>query len=146
MNLPKDYSKIFKKIVKKIGNKTTDSEQLDRVGKQILGKSFMGVFPSDMIPKLKRNQGAILNLDNSSEPGSHWVGLYRFKDGKTLFYDSFGRYHTQIIPSLNFSGNGKIINTDDDKEQLETEFDCGARSLAFLIYCKDYGFVKAKSL
>ena len=145
--LPKDYKKIFKRIVKKVGNTTTDSEQLNILGKKMLGKSsFNGVFPSDKIPKLKKNQGAILNLDKSDQSGSHWVGLYRFKDGKTMFYDSFGRYHNKIIPSLNYSGNGKIHNTEDDAEQIPSEYNCGARSLAFLIYCKEYGFEKAQKL
>ena len=56
-----------------------------------------------------------------------------------MIYDSFGRKYNKIIPSLNYSGNGRLINTDLDAEQKISETDCGARSLAWLMVYDRHG-------
>ena len=134
------YKKILNKIVKPlIGNNTTYQNELEKAGIILFKSKFKGVFPSDKIPVLNHLKSyAILNLDRSTEPGSHWVAIAT--DGnKTYLYDSFGRKGTKIIPSLYKSGNGRIIQTDDDIEQKESETNCGARSLAFLLFFDRYG-------
>lgn len=136
------YQEKLKEIVKKnTGNKTTYLTQLNTEGKKILGVSFHGVYPSDRIPKLNNLKCyCILNLDKSNEAGSHWVSLAKNKkNNSTMFYDSFGRKDTDIIPNLKYSGNGKIINTDDDAEQKIMEENCGARCLAWLCVYNEYG-------
>lgn len=134
------YNKILKDIVKPIsGDKTTYLSELLRIGKKLFGVKFKGVFPSDKIPKLNDlSPYAILNLDKSTESGSHWVAIAKHGD-KTYLYDSFGRRDTQIISNLQFTGNGKIINTDNDAEQKVEEMDCGARSIAFLLFFDNWG-------
>ena len=139
----KDAEILYKKILKDVegltGDKTTYLQQLNGVGKKILGVKFKGVFPSDKIPKLHDlTPYCILNLDKSTEPGSHWVALA--KHGKdSILYDSFGRDNKQIIPALRYSGNGSIIDTDRDAEQKIKETNCGARCLAWLKFFDEYG-------
>lgn len=126
-----------------IGNKTTYLSQLKRCGIDLFGHSFEGVFPADKIPQLNTSKYCILNLDKSTEPGSHWIAVA--KDGdKSYVYDSFGRDFNEIIPSIKFSGNGTIIDVDDDAEQNVIETDCGARCLAFLLVCEHWGVDMAK--
>lgn len=138
------YDQILKSVVMKIGDDTTYDRQLNGYGKAKLGVKFRGVFPSDAIPKLNDlSRYAILNLDRSSEPGSHWVALAK-ENNHSYFYDSFGRKATKIIPNLVYSGNGRIINTDLKAEQKVSENDCGARSLAWLILFDKYGSKIAK--
>lgn len=138
------YNNELKKIKKIVGNKTTYLNDLNKAGIKLLGGNFYGVYPSDKIPKLNNIKCCcILNLDKSGEPGTHWIGIYKFGN-KTLCYDSFGRRHTQIIKNLKFSGNGIIYDTDKDKEQKIYETNCGARALSFLMCCKKYGFDIAK--
>ena len=134
------YERIFKRIiVPMVGNETTYQNELDKAGRKVLGTLFKGVYASDKIPMLNDLKPyAILNLDRSDEGGSHWIAIARDKD-KTYIYDSFGRKVTKIIPTLYHSGNGRIINTDDDKEQEERETNCGARSLAWLLFFHRYG-------
>ena len=134
------YTTILKDIITPIaGNNTTYLSELLEIGKKLLGDKFKGVYPSDKIPKLNElSPYAILNLDTSREKGSHWVAIAK-KDNNTYLYDSFGRRDTQIIPNLRFSGNGKIINTDDDQEQKVTEYDCGARCIAWLVFFDKWG-------
>ena len=134
---------VFRDVKKLLGNTTTYSTDIERIGKQLLGTKLHGVYASDKIPKLtNRRPYAILNLDKSYEPGSHWIGLA--KNGKNaIIYDSFGRHHTKIIPSVNYSGNGKILSTDLDAEQGDHETNCGSRSLSWLVFFDKYGAEEA---
>ena len=139
----KKYNVILKSIINKVGNKTTYLGQLDKVCKKMFGVKFHGVYPSDRIPKLTdKTPYCILNLDKSHEPGSHWVSLAKI--GKhSIIYDSFGRHHTEIIPQLKYSGNGRVLDTDQDVEQHITATNCGARSIAWLKFLDKYGAVNA---
>jgi len=141
------YNQILRKqIYPLVGNQTTYMDDLDRVGRKLLGIKFKGVFPSDKIPILNDLKPyCILNLDRSDESGSHWISLGKLNKG-SIVYDSFGRCHTQIIPNLKYSGNGRISNTDRDSEQEIHQSDCGARCLAFLVVLDKYGPDVAKQI
>ena len=106
------------------------------------GKDFIGVFAADRVPQIKHGQMLISNLDESDQPGSHWIGVAKDKKG-LLIYDSFGRKSNKIIPHL-YSQYEKIIDTEYDKEQDEKEYNCGARALAFLMVYYKKGFDYAK--
>lgn len=106
-----------------LGSQSTFGSDLERVGTSFFGHKFKGVFPSDRIPSLKRDQCCIVNLDPSGMPGSHWVALT-----STLLYDSFGRPGSEILSASNINQ----IDTDPDAEQNDDEDNCGARSMAFL--------------
>lgn len=122
------------------GDKTTYLGQLEGAGKKLLGVKFKGVFPSDKIPILNDLVPyCILNLDRSGEPGSHWIALAKMENGNTLFYDSFGRDGSKLIPNVQYSGNGRIINAERDSEQKVSETNCGARCLSFLCIMEQYG-------
>jgi len=128
----KIYNSKLKILENLIGNDTTWLHELDKAGKKLFGTKFSGVYPSDKIPKLTKSKCyCILNLDKSGEPGSHWIALAKVKD-KIMFYDSFGRKGEKLIPTLKLSGNGKIIDTQLDKEQKVLQTNCGARCLAWL--------------
>ena len=138
------YKKLLKRVENLIGNdKTTFSTDLNNVGKYLFGKKFRGVFSADQIPKLTSQQPyCIVNLDTSNELGSHWVSLAK-QNGKVYFYDSFGRPNKHILPLLSKSGNGKILDTDEDREQGFADTDCGQRSLCWILLFDEYGAEKA---
>lgn len=128
-----------KKIYPLIGNKTTYLTELLGAGKKLFGVKFKGVYPSDKIPKLNDlSPYCILNLDSSKEKGSHWIALAK-SNNETLVYDSFGRDYKKIIPNLNYSGNGRLKNTDRDAEQKIFSTDCGARCIGWLMVVDKHG-------
>ena len=95
-----------------------------------------------MIPKLTlKTPYCIVNVDKSDMPGSHWMAIAKDTEGGkgAILYDSFGRKNSKIIPSLQFSGNGGIIDCDRDAEQKISEDNCGARSIAWLIMYDTFG-------
>lgn len=124
------YDKILSQLESIIGNETTWSNDLTELGKVLLGDKFIGVFSADNIPQeiYKRDVYALVNLDDSDEPGSHWIALASV-DGVVHVYDSFGRMTSKILPSL----KGGFIDADEDAEQHIKETNCGQRSLSWLV-------------
>ena len=88
---------------------------------------------------MKTKTYAIVNLDDSTQVGSHWVAIVKEKN-KTYIYDSFGRKTYKILPELVQSGNGIIKETENDAEQGKEMEDCGQRSLASLMVYDKYGW------
>ena len=52
-------------------------------------KNFIGCFSKAQIPLIENNKSIIVNLQNSYEPGSHWIALKRV-DNVIYVFDSFG--------------------------------------------------------
>jgi hypothetical protein len=131
------YNLALKDIVKMMGkNSTTYSDEIERVGKGLFGSDFRGVFPADMVPRMRDGDLAVVNLDKRDMPGSHWISIAK-ESGKLHVYDSFGRKSTKIIPDL--IGKGKIVDADYDAEQKIKEDNCGQRSLSWLFVFKHFG-------
>lgn len=134
------YDAILRSVKKLVGGKTTYLQQLAKAGTKLFGAKFHGVYPSDKIPKLSnRTPYAILNLDKSYQTGSHWIAIAT-SNNNIIVYDSFGRSNKNIIPALGRGFiNGRVIDTDRDVEQDIMATDCGARSLAWLVFFDKYG-------
>lgn len=132
-----------------LGKKLTWGRDLNKLGLKLFNGQFAGVFPSDRMPPLGLNPGggmvnstnvnkrsklyAVMNLDNSQQPGSHWIGLaYHPPTQKIWVYDSYGRPTQEIVPSLVKEFGNKLRQVDDDAEQKILEDDCGARVMAWL--------------
>lgn len=132
------YNHYLKLIQSKYGNKETSSSELKKIGKRLFKNKFVGVFPSDRIPKMQNNQYAIVNLDSSDQAGSHWVSIAKSNKGIHI-YDSFGRKVKKILPSLKQSGNGTIFEPEADVEQSQESENCGQRCLASLCVYDNFG-------
>ena len=66
---------------------------------------FNGVYSRDNLPKIK-NVACVINLDEYSDIGNHWVALY-IQNNDVTYFDSFGVEH---IPKeiKTFIGNKNI--------------------------------------
>lgn len=138
-----DYKKILQIVQRKLKIPgITHLSQLNKLSTRIFNKKYKGTYPSDKIPNLTDTRPyCILNLDKSTESGSHWIAVIKIENKEQiLVYDSFGRKHTEIIPSLKCKYRKyRILNTDDDIEQHILEENCGARCIAFLIFYELFG-------
>lgn len=79
-----------------------------------LGVPIRGVFMRDELPrKVRKRECGVVNLDNASSNGTHWVCYY--KDGKVkCYFDSFG-----LVPPLElqkYLGEGVEYSTDKIQE------------------------------
>ena len=59
-------------------------------------KNYVGTFSKDNVPILKNNQSAIVNLDDSSGEGTHWLSYKKIND-KIFYFDS---YAVSFIPDI----------------------------------------------
>lgn len=85
----------------------------------------------DNLPKTKpwKKECGIVNLDNSSGPGTHWVAYYK-KDANSIYYfDSFGNLQPpkEVINYL-----GSKIKYNYESFQNYDTFICGHLCLKFL--------------
>lgn len=138
------YKQAVKEICSMFGSADeTDEIELSKVGRHLFGDKFSGVYPADEeIDFSGKKCYAIINLDPSFMPGSHWVALIKGKN-KYFGYDSFGRPLQKILPDttrkLTAGGKKNIINSEDDAEQKVTENSCGQRSLASIFIFDQFG-------
>lgn len=136
----KKYREILKYMQNALGNDSTFSNDLQRLAIQLFGDSFKGVYASNKIPDLNEiKKYAIINLDNSNQPGSHWVAVaYSEETDSIIFYDSFGRHSKKILPEIH-DRYIKVVDTDSDAEQRIKENNCGQRALAWLLIYDRFG-------
>lgn len=116
------YNRYLKAVEAKIGNTTTSESTLDKLGKQLFGREWSGVFPAD---KVSIDRYGVANFDSSDEPGTHWIAIVN-SNGRYIFYDSFGR-----------------ADWDTDSEQHVAETNCGQRCLAWLMVAHNHGLKEA---
>ena len=72
---------------------------------------FNGVYSRDNLPKIKDGT-YIINLDEYSDIGTHWVALYvQNNNNNVIYFDSFGVEHIpkEIKVSLHNKSNNKYF-------------------------------------
>jgi hypothetical protein len=138
-----------------LGRGVTSDHQLNIVGKRLFGKSWLGVFSSDVLPnqlmknvKPGKNYG-IINVDGRNEPGSHWLSIFidtTVENAKWHIYDSYARHSKRLIPKFIKTIGFKYIDMNTKSDQSETEESCGARSMAVLLHIKRHGIQSATGI
>ena len=146
------YDNYYNQLRDFMPDTTTTTKILNEVGMQLYPDKYKGTFAYDQIPKrFARYTGFIFNLDKSNEVDrEHWVAVYKYKykkKNRILFYDSFGRSHTSLLPDLQkFYDEDYVHDTDKDAEQHPSSSDCGLRCMAFLSVCFNNGVLYAKHI
>jgi hypothetical protein len=115
-SIKKFYNDLLRIIQQFIGDRVTDSKLLNRLGGAIFLTKWKGVFAHD--EQYPSKGYCIVNLDNSDEPGSHWVAV-----ANGHVYDSFGRCN--LLKKGACAGDGIA-------DQKDSETNCGQRSMAWL--------------
>ena len=68
---------------------------------------FNGVYSRDNLPKIK-HRAYVINLDEYSDIGTHWVALYvQNNNNNVIYFDFFGVEHIpkEIKPFINNNNN-----------------------------------------
>lgn len=125
-------------LVDEMGGESTFSSELDKMGRDLYGNMFRGVFSSDTIPMIKNGESCLVNTDDSKHGGTHWCGLYR-KNNKTYFFDSFGRKYKTLSKYWAHMDWVPILTSEKYRTQSFKANDCGPQSLAFIGTIKKYG-------
>ena len=94
-------------------------------------KNFISCFFKDQVKLIGDNKSIIINLQNSNEPGSHWIALKRVKN--TIFIiDSFG---IGYLPMAIFKvyKNFKLITNIYRIQDISSNL-CGMFCVLFILY------------
>lgn len=77
----------------------------------------------------RKNESAIINLDDKDGPGTHWVA-YKKRGNKIDYFDSFGNLQP---PSdlIKYLGVGSVEYNHERYQDYDT-FECGHLCLKFL--------------
>ena len=108
------------------------------MSKLIRNGQFLGVFPSDLLPRERCSVplSLIVNTDPSNKPGQHWVAIHVFKDRTGYFFDSFGNPpDSNLFPAsiMNFfKTNCTFVSSSARAVQSRTSDACGHHCVFFL--------------
>ena len=95
---------------------------------------FFGVYALDRLPHGVNRHATIkmiVNLDPASQPGSHWIAIYR-RHGRAYYFDTFGHHPPKLIRdwlarnSTRYQHHTRTIQSPQDRTS------CGYLCLAFL--------------
>ena len=114
-------------------NKPLTNFELEEAAQELKISNFRGVFLRNTLPKRpKKNECGILNLDDTSGNGTHWVAWY--KNGKNKYYfDSFGvQPPTELISYLK-----SPIHYNTEEIQPRDQVFCGHLCLYVLKHLSD---------
>lgn len=106
--------------------------ELEKLCKKFLDNKFLGVFPSDVIPKSRKSLWSVIfNLSAHDEEGSHFIAITKRKR-KIFYFDSFGKNCTNInllefLKSFGLDIEYNSIKIQDDRSSL-----CGYYCFYFL--------------
>ena len=72
---------------------------------------FNGVYSTDNLPNKRKDGAYVINLDEYSDIGTHWIALY-VKNNDITYFDSFGVEHIpkEIIKFINCSSSSTLQN------------------------------------
>lgn len=92
---------------------------------------LVGCIPKDKLRQMRyKSGGYVINLNDSTQNGSHWTSLY-VKDDDCCYFDSFGV--GPPLEVLRFCKGKKLIINKDQIQNLNHE-SCGYYAIAFLYY------------
>jgi hypothetical protein len=99
-------------------------------------KSFLGVFPSDLLPHSVTQPGTlIVNTDPQTKRGSHWLAVnFQPKSYSSYYFDSYGL--APYIPSIQEFLKRTCVLSEYNKTQLQglSSTVCGKYCCLFALY------------
>jgi hypothetical protein len=121
-----------------------DSRLLKRLSEKAAG-CFLGVFPSDKLPKnVPRPSCLIANTQPSGSSGEHWIAIFINKEGYGDYFCSFGKPPISVFSSF-LNHHCTAWNYSNKTIQNYFSTTCGQYALFFL-YCRACGLSLSKFL
>lgn len=129
--IPKAIPCILNKNKLILPNKPLNNEELERYASCLKIPFFRGVFMRNGLPrKIWKNEAAIVNLDNTNGPGTHWVCYKKLFDS-IYYFDSFGNLPPPKELQEYFYAVPNVVFNYDKRQREDTSV-CGHLCLEFL--------------
>lgn len=92
---------------------------------------FRGVYMRDALPlRAWKNESAVVNLDDTSGPGTHWV-CYKKRNNRVHYFDSYGNLRPPAELTRYF-GPDVDVRYNYERKQPPNSVICGHLCLEFL--------------
>jgi len=106
-----------------------------------IARLSLGVHPADKIPTGKEGC-MIVNEDDSTKSGSHWIALFILPGRKVDYFDSYGR--AKVVPALAKFLEPFHVTRSKVRVQNNLSTCCGQHCLFWLwLRCRDFTFAEA---
>lgn len=96
---------------------------------------FVGTFSRDNLPEIQKKPAAlVVNTDDSSRPGEHWVAIFIPVKGPTEYFDSYGLppLHPEMFDFLARNSPGGWIFSDVTLQSVDSST-CGHYCIFYLL-------------
>ena len=84
-------------------------------------ENYIGTFSKNNMPILKNNESTIVNLADSNDTGTHWIGM-KYVDKKLFYFDSYGIPYIPDIIKNQYSNDKIITNIYRVQGDLSVEY------------------------
>jgi hypothetical protein len=65
-----------------------NSQEINRILRNICGETFIGVYAKDQLPPITARPALLIaNTDPAHQPGTHWIAMYFSTDGTGELFD-----------------------------------------------------------
>ena len=116
-----------------------DATKIDQLLRRRCGKTFLGVYAIDRLPRrlpARRPLLLVCNTDPHDRPGEHWIVLYI--DIRGEYFDSFGEPPRSTF-ELYLNKHCNSFNRTDDAIQSVLSSFCGHYCVFYCLFrCLDY--------
>ena len=93
---------------------------------------FNGVYSRDNLPDKIKDGTYVINFDEYSNIGTHWVALYASNNNDVTYFDSFGVEH--IPKEIKKFISNKNIKTNIFRIQIYNSIMCGYFCIGFISF------------
>lgn len=112
-------------------NELSNFELMDLIKHNKLNHYFDGVYSKDELPTLKPTKFYIINLQDSSGPGTHWTAFH-YSKLQSIYFDSYGFPPPKEVENK----IGNYIYNDSDIQDFNSSA-CGFYALCFIKFLHD---------
>lgn len=115
-------------------NQPLTNIDIERFAKALKIPNFRGVFMRNTLPKtIRQFERGVVNLDNRSGSGTHWVAYKKIKN-KVIYFDSYGNLQPPLELLIYFNSSTPVtIIYNREIFQTFNSVNCGQLCLKFLI-------------
>ena len=92
-------------------------------------KNYIAVFSKNNVPKLKNNESTIINLADSNDVGTYWIGM-KFINNKLFYFNSYGIPFIPDIIKKQYPNSNIITNIY--RIQSNSSNECGKVCIMFV--------------
>jgi len=121
---------LFENTISENETDITSSDDLQKIMNDVPG--FLGVYPNNRLNTIDRSIfttkarfSGIVNLQNRSMPGSHWIGFFKDENARVIeYFDPFGAPPTKSVQNFLYKFEIPIVAVIRQIQELNSEA-CG---------------------